>query len=97
MIQTHKGQGKNMLTHGFLLAVEVDVDANVDISVVRAKLIDSLAWMEGVGNVDIESLGTIDCYSPGETELSKDSYPSEQPDVIRCYTPGDVKGLDGTA
>ena len=66
--------GKPIKTHAFLTAVEIE--EGVDIMEVTNKLVGSVTWMEGVGDVDCEHLGEIDVLP--EEEESLDTLPSDE-------------------
>lgn len=57
MLDRHAGPVR---TYGFLLAVEIEQDGPSNPEAVTLKLSDSLAWVEGIGAVDIDCLGEID-------------------------------------
>lgn len=60
----------HLTSHGFLIGVEVAGDVSIDH--IRGKLADALAWVEGVGKVEVEHLGAIDTYdSVGENVTSE--------------------------
>jgi len=58
MLQSHVKKDGELKTHGYLIAVETQDDVNPD--EITRKLADSLAWVEGVGTIDVEYLGEID-------------------------------------
>ena len=47
-------------THGFLLSVAIYKGAAMSPEQIAMRLADSLAFIEGIGHVDVESLGEID-------------------------------------
>ena len=47
-------------THGFLLSVEIYKGAAMSPEQVAMRLADSLAHVEGLGHVDVESIGDIE-------------------------------------
>ena len=49
---------KPISTYGFLVAVEIE--KGVDPQWVAQKLGDALLWSEGIGTVDVETLGIIE-------------------------------------
>ncbi len=49
-----------MKTYGFLVGVQVEGDP--DLEHIVGKLADSLAFVENIGVVDVESLGEVDVY-----------------------------------
>lgn len=50
----------DLVTRGFLVAIEAEV--GVSPLALEQKIKDGVWHMEGVGKVDVESLGLIDCY-----------------------------------
>jgi hypothetical protein len=58
VLQNHTGKEINLTEYGFLVAVELQDD--VDIDMVANKLQDALTWVEGVGRTDIHVLGPIE-------------------------------------
>lgn len=58
MLQSGLNSSKALVTHGFVVAVEVE--EGVDLDHLINKLSDSLRWVEGVGQVEIEHLGELD-------------------------------------
>ena len=61
--ETDKG---DLITRGFLVAVECET--GVSSKALEQKLADGIWHMEGVGKVDVEHMGLIDCYpDPDET------------------------------
>lgn len=50
----------NIVTEGFMVAVEVEVGTSIDH--IKSKLTDALIWVEGVGKVDVDYMGKIDEY-----------------------------------
>lgn len=63
MIERDKGPTK---TYGFLLAVELQPHASLDD--VKFHLADAVAWKEGCGRVDVESLGELAVYEEPKVE-----------------------------
>lgn len=61
MLEKDKGP---TIPHAFLIAI--DLQAHVDIEKVKFHLSDSVAWMEGCGPCDVESLGPIETYNEPE-------------------------------
>lgn len=56
------------MLQGFLVGVEL-VESQITPEQVAAKLADSLAWTEGVGNVDVEQLGEIEIVDEQESNV----------------------------
>ena len=54
-----------VITLGFLVAVEIQEGAD-NVTFLRQRLADALTWVEGVGKVEVEVLGEIDCYEEQE-------------------------------
>jgi len=54
-----RGKDSPLIMHGFLIGVQL-VDDVITPEEVARKLADSLSWVEGIGEVDVESLGKID-------------------------------------
>ena len=52
---------------GFLISAELDAE-KITTSRVLEKLADALAWVEGVGVVEVECLGKIDVYEEKEAD-----------------------------
>lgn len=61
MLEKDKGPAS---PHAFLIAI--DLQAHVDLEKVKFHLSDAVAWMEGCGPVDVESLGPIETYTAQE-------------------------------
>ena len=57
---------------GILIGLELE-DGVCTPEQAAAKLADSLAWVEGVGNVTVDVLGEIDVMDAPETEGSPDA------------------------
>jgi hypothetical protein len=55
-----KDKDKQLILHGFLIGAELVEDSTATPEAVEAKLLDSLAYLEGVGKTDCEHLGVID-------------------------------------
>jgi hypothetical protein len=60
MLRSKIGEGGPLKTYGFLVGIEVEGDP--DLEFLTVKLADSVKWVEGVGTVDVESLGEVDVY-----------------------------------
>ena len=60
MLQSKFGPTDTVKTYGFLLAVKAQEGVNLEY--VSERLTGSITYIEGVGKVEIESLGEIDCY-----------------------------------
>lgn len=58
MFQSGASLNGKLITHGFLIAVEVSEGISVDL--LLDKLADSLRFMEGTGNIEVEHLGELD-------------------------------------
>jgi hypothetical protein len=58
MLERNAGKTEHF---GFLISAELEVGRATTEDVLR-KLSDSLAWVEGIGEVDVECLGKIDVY-----------------------------------
>ena len=56
-------------THGFLLSVEISKGAAISPEQIAMRLADSLAFVEGIGHVDVKSLGA--CVNCGCQELER--------------------------
>lgn len=60
MLRPEKGIA--ISTYGFLVGVELEDTGSTTPSQVANRLADSLSFMEGTGEVDVESLGKVDIY-----------------------------------
>jgi hypothetical protein len=57
-----ESQKGDVVIHGFLLGVEVEENGPTSPEQIAARLADSLAFMEGIGKVDVEVLGKVELY-----------------------------------
>ena len=64
MLQTKFGPTTQLKTYGFLLAVKAQ--EGVNLKYVKERLAGSITFVEGVGKVEVELLGEIDCYDEKE-------------------------------
>jgi len=55
---------------GFLISAEIEA-GKATTELVLHKLADSLAWVEGIGEVDVECLGKIDVYEKEPDAITK--------------------------
>ena len=63
-----RGKDTPIVTYGFLVSAELEDGSLTSVHDIASRFVDAVAWMEGVGKVDVESLGPIDVY-PGEEDL----------------------------
>ena len=61
-----RNQSAKVITHGFLVAVEIE-EGSQSVEFLCNRLRGELAFVEGVGVVDVEHLGEIDIYDDPET------------------------------
>lgn len=45
---------------GFLVAVEMQADSHTSVEQVALRIAEGLAFLEGIGHVDVDALGQID-------------------------------------
>ncbi len=57
-----RGKDNTIATYGFLIAVEVEADGPTTPEQVACRIADGLTFMEGIGKVDVEALGKIECF-----------------------------------
>lgn len=57
-----RGKDSPTSIQGYLVGVEVESNSPTTPEQIACRLADGLAWMEGVGHVDVESLGEIQVY-----------------------------------
>lgn len=60
MLRSPIGESVRIITHGFLLAAEVEEGSKVTSKDMAYKLSDALTGIEGVGRVEVEYLGEIE-------------------------------------
>lgn len=63
-----RGKDSTTSIQGYLIGVEVESDSPTTPEQVACRIADGLAWMEGIGHIDVESLGEIQVYGE-EDEL----------------------------
>ena len=63
-----RGVDKPVHTWGYLVAVEIEEGGTTSPEQVALRIADGLTFMEDVGDVDVESLGQIECFNEQETE-----------------------------
>ncbi len=75
MLQGGISQNGRLITQGFLVAVEVAEGVSVDR--LLDKIADSLRFMEGTGNIEVEHLGELDVIE-GMDVVVNDSNPNNE-------------------
>lgn len=68
MLQSHTGKTDKLKAYGWIVGVEAH--ESVDPNTVTQKLADALAWVEGIGTVDVEYLGEIETLDGDESKES---------------------------
>lgn len=67
MLKGGNHQATPLLTHGFLVGVELEEGVQID--PIMNRLADSVSWIEGVGRVEIEHIGELDINKSLEEEV----------------------------
>lgn len=77
MLQGNNHKALRLATHGFLIGVEVEEGTSIDH--LMSRLIDSLAFIEGVGRVEAEHLGEMGAYTDLEEQVLDSIVTGEAP------------------
>lgn len=64
-----RGKDTSTYIHGFLVGVEMEEGAPTSAEQVALRLADACSFMEGIGKIDVESLGKLDIYPESEEDL----------------------------
>ncbi len=60
MLRSKIGEGGVMRTYGFLVGVQIEGDPELE--KLASRIADSITFVDGVGQIDVESLGEVDVY-----------------------------------
>lgn len=82
--------GKDVKTHGFICAIEIEEGRNI-MDIVN-RLGESVMWMEGIGEIDVEHLGEITVIAGEENMDLEDGHSPSDEDA---FLVGDVEVTKG--